>query len=333
MDPQKKIWRPDPGHKYKLRNNKPETQDSFKPFVFADPCSLETKQNYPGTLIRFPLRKEQSELSDKLYTTEKLRSILTALKDDASILLLFLRYIEKVEVFTINASSFVTKLFCVETDEATEKIRKNSKHAFFKKVKKFYSAPGTQLPFLQYEVTISVHDIELGTQSVHQWIIANWVGSEIKEILDASQKVCSLPWLGLAASPTSQCPNRLFCFLPMPDSEEVNPPLPVCVHGTFGLTKDRRHLKWKTSDMQNDDGALWNDLLLSKMFPSCYVKLLNALKNKCDPERFYLFWPNVPFINQTNWRVSLRHYHHCCYKINYFGHKMAAGLSCNHLCM
>ena len=306
MDPQKKIWRPDPGHKYKLRNNKPETQDSFKPFVFADPCSLETKQNYPGTLIRFPLRKEQSELSDKLYTTEKLRSILTALKDDASILLLFLRYIEKVEVFTINASSFVTKLFCVETDEATEKIRKNSKHAFFKKVKKFYSAPGTQLPFLQYEVTISVHDIELGTQSVHQWIIANWVGSEIKEILDASQKVCSLPWLGLAASPTSQCPNRLFCFLPMPDSEEVNPPLPVCVHGTFGLTKDRRHLKWKTSDMQNDDGALWNDLLLSKMFPSCYVKLLNALKNKCDPERFYLFWPNVPFINQTNWRVSLR---------------------------
>ena len=306
MDPQKKIWRGDPGHKYKLRNNKPENQDSFMPFVFADSCGLETKQNYPGTLIRFPLRNEKSELSDKLYTTEKLKSILKALKDDASILLLFLRYIEKVEVFTINTSSFVTKLFSVQTDGATEKVRKNSKHTFFKKVKKFYSAPGTQLPFLQYEVTISVHDIELGSQSIHQWIVANWVGSESKEILDASQRVCSLPWLGLAASPTSQCPSRLFCFLPMPDSEEVNPPLPICVHGTFGLTKDRRHLKWKTSDMQNDDGALWNDLLLSKMFPSCYVKLLNALKNKCDPERFYSFWPNVPFINQTNWRVSLR---------------------------
>ena len=35
MDPQKKIWRGDPGHKYKLRNNKPENQDSFKPFVFC----------------------------------------------------------------------------------------------------------------------------------------------------------------------------------------------------------------------------------------------------------------------------------------------------------
>ena len=98
------------------------------------------------------------------------------------------------------------------------------------------------------------------------------MGSKNKQILEASQKVCNLAWLGLATSVNSF--SRLFCFLPMPDSEEVNPPLPVCVHGTFGLTKDRRHLKWKTSDMQNDDGALWNDLLLSEMLPFCYVNFL-----------------------------------------------------------
>ena len=113
MDPHKKIWRGDPGHKYRLTSSKPENRDSFTPFMFADPCSLDTKQNYPGTLIRFPLRNKPSELSDKLYTTAKLKSILKALKDDASILLLFLRYIEKIEVFTINASGFVTKLFSV----------------------------------------------------------------------------------------------------------------------------------------------------------------------------------------------------------------------------
>ena len=308
MDPQKKIWRGDPGHKYKLRNNKPENQNSFTPFVFADPCSLETKQNYPGTLIRFPLRNEQSKLSDKLYTTAKLKSLLKALKDDASILLLFLRYIEKIEVFTINTSSFVTKLFSVETDKATERSRKALKDTFFTQVKQFHSVPGTLLPFLQYEVTISVHDIELGKHVDHHWIVANWVGSENKEILDASQRVCSLPWLGLAASPAShvQFPSRLSCFLPMPDSEEVNPPLPVCVHGTFGLTKDRRHLKWKTSDMQNDNGALWNELLLSKLLPSCYTKFLNIIRDKCDPNMFYSFWPDVHFVNQTNWRVALR---------------------------
>ena len=306
MDPQKKIWRGDPGHKYKLRNNKPENQNSFIPFVFADPCSLEAKQNYPGTLIRFPLRNERSELSDKLYTTAKLKSLLKALKDDASILLLFLRYIEKIEVFIINTSSFVTKLFSVETDKATEMARKSLKDTFFNQVKQFHSDPSALLPTLQYEVTISVHDIEVGTHTNHQWIVANWVGSRNKQILEASQRVCSLPWLGLAASLNSQNSSRLFCFLPMPDSDEVNPPLPVCVHGTFGLTKDRRHLKWITSDMQNDNGALWNDLLLSEMFPFCYAKFLNALRDKCDPNMFYSFWPNVPIINQTNWRVALR---------------------------
>ena len=305
MDPQKKIWRGDPGHKYKLRNHKPEYQDSFMPFVFDDPCSLGTKLDYPGTLIRFPLRSKRSELSDKLYTTAKLKSLLKALKDDASILLLFLRYIEKIEVFTINTSSFVTKLFSVEADKATERSRKNSKDVFFKQVKQFYSVPGSSLPFLQYEVTISVHDIELGTHANHQWIVANWVGSQDKGILDASQRVCSLPWLGLAASLNSQNSSRLFCFLPMPDSKEVNPPLPVCVHGTFGLTKDRRHLKWKTSDMQNDDGALWNLLLLSNMLPSCYAKFLSTLKDKCDQNKFYSFWPSVSFVNQTNWRIAL----------------------------
>ena len=306
MDPQKKIWRGDPGHKYKLRNNKSEYRDSFTPFVFADSCSLETRQNYPGTLIRFPLRNEQSELSDKLYTTTKLKSILKALKDDASILFLFLRYIERIEVFMIDTNDIITKLFSVETDKGTERARKKAKDTFFKKVKQFYSVPGAILPFLQYEVTITVQDIELNTHSIHHWLVANWVGSENKEILDASQTVCSLPWLGLAAALNSHYPSRLLCFLPMPDSKEVNPPLPVCVHGTFGLTKDRRHLKWKTSDMQNDAGALWNDLLLSKMFPSCYIKFLNTLKNKCNPDKFYSFWPNVHFVNQTNWRVALR---------------------------
>ena len=305
MDPRKKIWRGDPGHKYKIKTKKPENQDSFTPFVFADPCSLDIKQYYPGTLIRFPLRNEPSELSDKLYTTTKLKSILKALKDDASILLLFLQYIERIEVFNINAGGFVTKLFSVETDKATERVRKSLKDAFFKQVKQFHSLVGTTLPFVQYEVTISVHDIELATHDSHQWIVANWVGSEDEEILEVSQRVCSLPWLGLAASPTSLYPSRLSCFLPMPDSEEVNPPLPVCVHGTFGLTKDRRHLKWKTSDMQNDTGALWNDLLLSEMFPSCYATFLHVLRDKCDPDMFYSYWPDVHFVNQTNWRVMV----------------------------
>ena len=308
MDPQKIMWKGDPGRKYKLTNNTQQNSDSFSPFKFTDDCSLGTQQQYNGTLIRFPLRNEPSGLSNKLYTVAKLKELLKALKDDAAILLLFLRYVERIEVFTINTSSIVSKIFSVETDRATENQRRQLKTSFLSEVEKYHSDSNSQLPRLQYEVRITVHDVQLGTQFEYQWMIMHWVGSRDRDVLDVSNKVSSLPWIGLAAPLSShlQCPSRLFCFLPLPDSKEVNPPLPVCVHGTFGLNKDRRHLKWIASDMKNDDGALWNEQnLLSKMLPSCYGECLNLLKGKCKPEAFYSFWPHASVINNTNWKIIL----------------------------
>ena len=309
MDPQEILWRGDPGHKYKLTNNTQQNNDSFSPFKFTDHCSLGTQQQYNGTLIRFPLRNEPSGLSNKLYTIAKLNELLKALKDDAVILLLFLRHVEKIDVFKINVSSLVSKIFSVETDRATENQRRQLKASFLSEVEKYHSDSSSQLPRLQYEARITVHDVQLGTQSDYQWMIMHWVGSRDRDVLDASNKVYSLPWIGIAVPLSSHlhCSSRLFCFLPLPDSNEVNPPLPVCVHGTFELNKDRRHLKWIASDMKNDDGALWNEQsLLSKMLPSCYVECLNLLKDKCKPEEFYSFWPQASVINNTNWKIILK---------------------------
>ena len=306
MDPQKRIWKRQPGHKYKLTNNKPEYKDSFAPFRFVDSCSLGLKQNYPGTMIRLPLRKKTSGLSNTLYDIEKLKSLMNVLKDDADILLLFLRYIEKVEIFLINDKGKVGEIFSVR-HKAVENIRAH-KSKFLAQVKEYYGNPKNPFPQLQYELTIVIQDIESRSQKDCQWVITQRVGSDRQEIIHTSKKICSLPWVGVAISPSSQCSSRMFCFLPMPDSEEVNPPLPVCVHGTFGLTKDRRHLKWKTSDMKNDYGALWNDLLLSEMLPSCYAYCLGMLKSKCaqDKDKFYTFWPHVFSIDRTNWRIILK---------------------------
>ena len=265
MDPQKKIWRGDPGHKYKLTNNKLLNSGSFSPFQFADQCSLQKHQDYNGTIFRFPLRKERSDLSDKLYSVAKLKELIKSLKDDAAILLLFLRYVEKIEVFMINAKSQVNKTFSVEFDKATECNRRKLKTAFLGGVKNYHFNPRLALPHLQYEVAITVQDVEVRTQSTDHWIVMHWVGSRNANIKELSSKMSSLPWIGLAVPLTLQCPSRLFCFLPLPESKEVNPPLPVCVHGTFGLNKDRRHLKWITSDMKNDTGALWNEFLLSEI--------------------------------------------------------------------
>ena len=306
MDPRKEIWKGDPGHKYKLTSHQVTRGDSCAPFIFNHPCSMELNKFYPGTIIRLPLRTDPSDISEKLYCIPKLKSLLSALKNDAEILLLFLQHVESIKVYNINLWNEVTDVFSLEADTSAENA--NKKITFYKEVKEYHAnhTSSVSFPKLQYEVTISVQDFEKAVYCQCQWLIMNWVGSANSEILEISNKTLSLPWIGLAVPFTPQNTSRLFCFLPMPDSEEVNPPLPVCVHGTFGLTKDRRHLKWKTSDMQNDDGALWNDLLLSKMFPFCYVDCLSILKNRCTPEIFYSFWPNVNVVHKTNWKIFLK---------------------------
>jgi len=50
-------------------------------------------------MIRLPLRNESSGLSRKLYSIENLKTLLDALKNDADVLLLFLRYIEQIEEY------------------------------------------------------------------------------------------------------------------------------------------------------------------------------------------------------------------------------------------
>ena len=208
-------------------------------------------------------------------------------------------------MYTINPRGKVTKIFSVEADTSSVTERREAKNKFFNSVEEYHanSICAVLFPQLQYEVTISVQDLE-NSADCH-WLIMNWVGSASSKVLEMSNKMLNLPWLGLAVHLTFLICSRLFCFLPMPDSEEVNPPLPACVHGTFGLTKDRRHLKSKSSDMQNDDGALWNDLLLSKMLPPCYVNCLGILKHKCTPNVFYSFWPDLCVVDKTNWKVLL----------------------------
>ena len=304
MDPQKKIWKGDPGHKYKLTSQNLQSSDLRSPFRFNDPCSLCTSGEYNGTMIRLPLRNQPSDLSKKLYSIENLKSLLDALKNDAEILLLFLRYIEQIEVYYISDSGDITKVFSVEAEKASREFIRNAKSKFFQEIAHYHANAecSVTFPHIKYMVNFYIHDVKLSKQKYCQWLVIHQVGSANREIMEVSDEVTSLPWIGIAVPLTSNCPSRLFCFLPLPDSEDVNPPLPVCVHGTFGLNKDRRHLKWMTSDMKNDNGALWNKLLLSKMLPSCYESCLSTLKDDCNFEEFYSYWPSAYIVNKTNWK-------------------------------
>ena len=305
MDPQMKIWEGKPGRKYEITVL--ADSDLCAPFKFSHACSLQSNK-YPGTIIRLPLRNKPSDISNIQYTTEEIETLLNALKYDAEAILLFLRSIENIEVFRINENGEVSNVCIIKADEIAATTLREQKKKFLEDIAQYdiNSASGTFLQ-LQYKITISYHDIDLNTEMRYTWLVVHHVGSLDKDATEACKhnKECSLPWIGLAVPLTMQCPSRLFCFLPLPDSKEVNPPLPVCVHGTFGLTPDRRHLKWITSDMKNDGGALWNEILLSKILPSCYQFCLNTLKDKCSPDEFYSFWPSISTVHTSNWKIIL----------------------------
>ncbi|CAG09277.1 unnamed protein product [Tetraodon nigroviridis] len=68
--------------------------------------------------------------------------------------------------------------------------------------------------------------------------------------------------------------GRLSCFLPLPNNESNKTGLPVYVNACFGLTDNRRQIKWQESDQKHDEHAVWNELLLKEVLPQTYLNLI-----------------------------------------------------------
>ncbi|KYO44864.1 hypothetical protein Y1Q_0022949 [Alligator mississippiensis] len=83
--------------------------------------------------------------------------------------------------------------------------------------------------------------------------------------------------------------------------EESRTGLPVHVSGFFGLTDNRRSIKWRELDQWRDPAALWNELLVANVVPKAYttlileaIKRMETEKNSDFPlssERIYGLWP------------------------------------------
>ena len=79
--------------------------------------------------------------------------------------------------------------------------------------------------------------------------------------------MCLLPQVTTAFCHSNKEPEGMaFCCLPLPQgSEEAMTGLPVHVNAYFGLTDNRRALKWKGTDQKKDQSARYVDIL--KRFP------------------------------------------------------------------
>jgi len=93
------------------------------------------------------------------------------------------------------------------------------------------------------------------------WFLSTFLPGQkslTKELFELSSQMCLLPQVSTAfcQSQSISYQGMAFCCLPLPHgSAEAKTGLPIHVNAYFGLTDNRRALKWTGTDQKNDQSA------------------------------------------------------------------------------
>ncbi|CAG5865500.1 unnamed protein product [Menidia menidia] len=316
MDPQENIFgERNGGFLWSFDN--PEHQealmtmyDQFQPF--RDIVSLVGKQgwskvvkedkHFDGTVFRFPLRNKASEISDNLYDSNKVVELFDSFAADSDLSLLFLKNVNSVSLIHVHTDGSVDTRLKVKSSAAGEVVSMAGQESAIEGFSRFK------------EITLSSGDPKETQECGRRWLVTTCTMKEGKDKdLDVlAKKLSFLPRVDLAfpcGEEKDACEGRLSCFLPLPNNEPNKTGLPVHVNACFGLTDNRRHIKWQEEDQKHDEHALWNELLVKKMLPQAYLKILqDAIKlsqqSSLSVSSVYSLWPDIAQMqHKEKWRT------------------------------
>ncbi|KAM9804710.1 sacsin [Neosynchiropus ocellatus] len=292
MDPQQRIfgdrevgflWSLDDEHDQDVLMN---LHDQFQPFrdIVSSLSGIQwaeiikQHQYFDGTIFRFPLRNEASEISDNLYDSTKVSELYESFIMDADVSLLFLKNVTKVSLIHIDVNGFADTRLTLQSEEGPILERRDN-------------------PFM--DGSTRFRRIRKNGQEETKWLVTSCTMMEgVVEALDLLGKKLSFsPQVDLAfpCGERSRV-GRLSCFLPLPNNESNKTGFPVNVNACFGLTDNRRHIKWQEEDQKNDEHALWNELLMKEVLPRCYVLMIQdaiKLAQVGDFSAAYDIWPHI----------------------------------------
>ena len=286
-----------------------EYPDQFMPYEDVLDCKISSL-SYNGTLFRFPLRSEPSDLSKKKYTADKVRKLFDALKEEASVILLFLKNIEEIALFETDEDNIKKHLFTVKLSDSCRQEIRQKKKSLLTQVQLLSEG---RVQSTNLSLTLSVEEIGEGGSVVdHKWLVYHQIDARDSGLRQLSSELGLLPWVGFATplkaskrQALSSTGGRIFCFLPLPPDADSKTGFPVHVHGYFGLTDNRRGLKWPGPDCQNDPTAEWNVLLSTQVGSQAYASMLLDLADKQKAELVYQSWPNLQNV-EKHWKDILK---------------------------
>lgn len=307
-----------------------EFADQFAPFIDIFGSTKETfvDGNFPGTFFRFPLRLEPSLLSSNVYNKQKVLELFDSFRADADTVLLFLKSVQNVSLHVREADGTERLLFKVTANEnkALKHERPNSIKILGSAIDDYCNGtPSNSITCVAYHINILVEDESIKEAQHSSWLVCNSVGGRgmCNELDCLADDLKFIPTIGIAMplscdgqdkGAVAEFSGRAFCFLPLPPGDESKTGLPVHISGFFGLTDNRRSIKWRELDQWRDPAALWNELLVKNVVPKAYATLiLEAIKRMeteenpdfpLTAENIYSIWPDMLKI-RIHWKSIL----------------------------
>ena len=299
--------------------NSPEFVDQFTPYnnLFPETTyAISDGQPFDGTVFRFPIRQEGSELCENVYDDAAMVRLLESFVDDADVVLLFLRSLETIDI-SRRIDQAQTQIrsrveICPKSLALMKSERESFSHAL-EENSKMRIGQRTRA-CLTHQLTLTMQVAE--SKRRMDWIVSQVVGgSEMTDdVVSIIDKSGYIPWVGVAMpynmprKRRDDFSGRVFCFLPLPPGDESLTGLPVHIHGFFGVNSDRRSIKWPGADrVQGDIDAKWNFLLVTKLLPDAYMNMLTfAIKEqRLPPDEIYRAWPD-PGQVRPQWELLLK---------------------------
>ena len=309
------FGRGETGQQFSLEDELLENhEDQFKPYENVLDCKISTRF-YNGTLFRFPLRSAPSDLSKKVYSKEKVSKLFQALKEEAPVILLFLKNIEEIALFETDERGVERHVFTVRLSDSCRREVGEKKSNFFNNLRRLSAG---QIEKINLPLDLHVLEkTEGGREVENKWLVYHQVDARNSTLRNLSLELGLLPWVACATpvnaaklQALSSRTGRIFCFLPLPPDADSRTGLPVHVHGYFGLTDNRRGLKWPGLDCQDDPTAEWNVSLVQHVASEAYANVLLLVRDSCDSsvgaDLVYKSWPNIQEV-EKHWQCMLEH--------------------------
>ena len=175
--------------------------NQFEPYLGKFNCSKETFQTgfFDGTLFRFPLRVESSELSDTVYGPDRMSELLSSFEADAHTLLLFLKHLEDIELYRRSkGQSKPQLLFQMRLAPDCLHYVRGKRQDFLDRCTAPDCPSGVTLTYVVFVETLKYGSNGSVDRSVYKWLINEYKsGTNVSAKLQSLQKDPSLPLVPL----------------------------------------------------------------------------------------------------------------------------------------